>query len=112
MFSVIAILLVALFAYVSHWGVDLQWIWSYLIAVNLVTLMFYGYDKRRAIAGGGRVPEKVLHGLAFAGGTPGAFAGQTVFRHKTIKGSFRRVFRAIFILQVGLIVWWIYAARG
>jgi len=53
--------------------------------------------------GGGRVPEAVLHGLALVGGTPGALAGQAMFRHKTRKPSFRRVFASIVLLQILLI---------
>lgn len=60
----------------------------WLISVSVVSLAAYGYDK--AIAGSGltRVPEKVLLGLALAGGTVGAALGMVLFRHKTRKRSF------------------------
>jgi uncharacterized membrane protein YsdA (DUF1294 family) len=54
------------------------------------------------------VPEKVLHGLALAGGSIGAYAGMHAFRHKTVKSSFRLVFWTIIVLQlalIGLVVW-------
>ena len=85
------------------------WI-AYLIAVNAVTLILYAYDKAAAVGGGiVRVPEIVLHVGALVGGTPGAFAGQRLFRHKTIKRSFQAVFCIVFVVQVvvvGLIVWY------
>ena len=77
--------------------------------INLATVALYGYDK--AVAGGRslRVPEKVLHLLAFAGGSPAALLSQTLFRHKTVKPSFRRTFWLIVGLQtvlLGAAVWW------
>jgi uncharacterized membrane protein YsdA (DUF1294 family) len=80
----------------------------YLVSVNLVTAGYYGFDKSRAQGQGRRVPEVVLHGLAVAGGTPGAWLGMRLFRHKTIKGEFRLVFWFIAILQVGLIAALLY----
>ena len=57
-----------------------------LVAVyNLVVFCVYGYDKRCAIKDKWRVPEKVLIGLAFFGGSVGAYLGMSVFRHKTMK---------------------------
>jgi uncharacterized membrane protein YsdA (DUF1294 family) len=67
------------------------WI-AWLVAINLVTLLTYGYDK--AIAGSGmmRVPETVLLELGFLGGTPGALAAMQLFRHKTAKRAFQQKF--------------------
>ncbi len=87
-------------------------IWIYLITLSLVSFLFYGYDKHQAVNHSGRIPEAVLHGLALAGGTPGALAGQLVFRHKTQKLSFRVVFIMIAVVQVGLIVWWFMRERA
>jgi uncharacterized membrane protein YsdA (DUF1294 family) len=79
-----------------------------LVGINLATIAIYGYDK--AIAGGKRrrVPENVLHLLAIAGGSPGALLAQGLFRHKTVKASFRRVYWLIVALQltaIGAAVW-------
>jgi uncharacterized membrane protein YsdA (DUF1294 family) len=80
----------------------------WLVAVNAVALGYYGYDKARAKASRSRVPEVVLHGLALAGGTVGAYAGMRLFRHKTIKGSFRVLFWVIAGLQVLLVAAAVY----
>ncbi len=72
------------------------WLICFLAALNLAVLpAFYYIDKRRATkAGGRRIPEVALHALAAVGGAPGAWLGQVVFRHKTKKAQFRRVFWA------------------
>jgi|GEM_PF-972958 len=65
-----------------------------LVALNALVLpVIYGIDKRRAqIAARERIPESVLHTLAFMGGGIGAMLGQALFRHKTSKQPFRRIF--------------------
>lgn len=82
---------------------------GYLAGINLAALVLYGYDK--AVAGGTRtrVPEAVLHGVAFLGGSPAALAAQRLFRHKTVKPSFQLAFRLIVAAQIlilGLAFWW------
>ncbi len=92
-------------------GIKAYWynlLGCWLLAVNVVAFAYHGYDKARAVAGRSRVPEIVLHGLALAGGTLGAYAGMRLFHHKTIKGSFRLVFWTIAVLQVGLVAAAIY----
>ena len=85
--------------------------WAGVLAgLNLATLLLYGYDK--AVAGGTslRVPENVLHLLAFLGGSPAALLGRALFRHKTVKPSFRRTFWLIVALQLtagGAAWWWV-----
>ena len=83
----------------SWYGLLLCW----LLAVNAIAFCYYGYDKGRARSAQSRVPEVVLHAQALAGGTLGAYAGMRLFRHKTIKGSFRIVFWTIAVLQAGLL---------
>ena len=69
--------------------------WGYLIltgVMSAITFVAYGIDKRQAIREGRRISEKRLHQFALLGGWPGAIAGQKLFRHKTVKKSFRLVF--------------------
>jgi uncharacterized membrane protein YsdA (DUF1294 family) len=77
----------------------------WLLAVNVVAFGYYGYDKGQAGNGGARVPEVVLHGLSAGGGSPGAFAGMHLFRHKIVKKSFRILFWFIVALQLALAAW-------
>jgi uncharacterized membrane protein YsdA (DUF1294 family) len=88
--------------------------WSGALAgVNLATVLLYGYDK--AVSGGTklRVPENVLHLLAFFGGSSAALLSQAMFRHKTVKPSFRRTFWLIVALQLSAAgaAWWYFVRR-
>lgn len=75
-----------------------------LAAINLWTYLAFRQDKRRAIAGGRRVPEARLLGLALIGGTPAAFAARRLLRHKTRKQPFGTWLWLIALLQGGAIV--------
>ena len=68
----------------------------------------HSFDKRRAVRGGSRVPEKTLHVLELCGGWPGAFLAQKAFRHKTQKRSFRIVYWAIVALHLAAWGGWLY----
>ena len=61
----------------------------YLIIANLLTCLVFAIDKRRAVRGEWRIPEKTLLLLAMLGGGPGAKLAQWRFRHKTRKQPFR-----------------------
>jgi uncharacterized membrane protein YsdA (DUF1294 family) len=88
------------------------WLGCWLAVVNGITFIYYGYDKARARGGEGRVPEVVLHGLAAVGGSPAAYLAMRLFRHKTVKGSFRILFWCIVLLQLSVaayvakLLWW------
>lgn len=95
------------------WWLGLAPVYAYLIGVNVMTLLLYGYDKRQAIAGGFRVPELVLHAGALAGGSPAALLGQRLFRHKTRKLGFQAIFATIVLLQAGgLYAYWRFVRGG
>ncbi len=90
---------------------------AWLLAINVTAFGYYGFDKGRARAGGRRVPEVVLHGLALAGGSLGAWLAMRTFRHKTVKGKFRLVFWVIVAFQLLLVAWiarlvWEHHARS
>jgi uncharacterized membrane protein YsdA (DUF1294 family) len=82
-----------------------QWAGAWLVAVNLTAFSYYGLDKAQARRGSRRVPEVVLHGLALAGGSLGAYASMRLFHHKTVKGSFRVIFWVIVAAQVVFMLW-------
>lgn len=103
--TVLAVVLcIAVGLAVALWRLGLAPVYAGLIAVNAVTLLLYGYDKRQAIAGGTRIPEAVLHIVAMLGGSPGALLGQGLFRHKTQKRSFRLAFAGIVLVQ-GILIY-------
>lgn len=93
---------------------DLGWMkriyfWSTLI-MSAWCFLAYGVDKRRAVREKQRISEKQLHVLAILGGWPGAVIAQQMFRHKTLKMSFRLVLWAIVAVHVGLSAYFVYAA--
>jgi uncharacterized membrane protein YsdA (DUF1294 family) len=85
---------------------------AWLVGINAVTLLLYGYDKRQAVVGRSRVPELVLHTAALCGGSPGALLGRGLFRHKTRKLRFQAVFVAIVLLQVAVVCGYWYLVHG
>jgi uncharacterized membrane protein YsdA (DUF1294 family) len=58
---------------------------SWVIAMSMVAFAYYGLDKglSKARWTRARIPETVLNLVAVLGGTPGAWLGRTMFRHKT-----------------------------
>ncbi len=76
---------------------------AWVIAASIVLFALYGYDKAQAKAGGGRVPEIVLHGLALLGGFIGGWAGMYTFRHKTQHPIFKVVLAIATVLNLVLI---------
>ncbi len=75
-------------------------IMAYLYAVNLTALALFGVDKRRAVRGGRRIPERVLLGVAVIGGSVGAIGGMLSFRHKTCKPRFSVGLPVILAIQL------------
>jgi uncharacterized membrane protein YsdA (DUF1294 family) len=69
------------------------------IAINFFAFAAFGIDKMKAEAGSWRVAESTLLMLAFIGGTPGAYAGRSMFRHKTRKQPFSSQLHGIAIFQ-------------
>lgn len=77
---------------------------AWVLAVNLVTFVTYGYDKSIAGSGRMRVPEKVLLLLALLGGSPAALLGMRLFHHKTAKSSFQQKFWLVLLVQAVLVI--------
>ena len=77
----------------------------YYAAVNLVTLIIYGWDKFCAKKRRRRVPEATLLILAAIGGSIGAMAAMRLFRHKTLHLKFKYGVPLIFVLQIAGVVY-------
>ncbi len=71
----------------------------YLWAINILSLLAFGWDKLRARRRKGRIPERRLLWLAALGGSPGAVMGRWIFNHKTRKRGFSTWLFAIVCLQ-------------
>lgn len=75
------------------------------LVVGVVTFFVYAKDKRAAINGNWRVPEKTLHILSVAGGWLGALIAQDKLRHKTQKQPFRSIYWLTVAMNVAVFVW-------
>jgi uncharacterized membrane protein YsdA (DUF1294 family) len=82
---------------------------AYLAAINLWAFAAFVWDKRCAVRGRSRVPERTLLTLAALGGAPGAVAAQQLVRHKTRKQPFVAWLGLILLAQsaaaIGFAVW-------
>jgi len=78
------------------------------IALNMVSCLMFGIDKRKAIKHRYRISEKTLMGLALLGPI-GAIVGMFVFHHKTQKSLFKVgvpffvVLHVIVLLSTGVV---------
>lgn len=77
----------------------------YLCVINIVSFFLYGLDKQKAKRRKWRIPEATLLGVAFMGGSIGAFLGIQIFHHKTKKAKFYIGIPMILGMQIiGIIV--------
>jgi len=80
----------------------------YLLAINLIGLLIMYIDKRKAIKGSWRIPEKSLMIIALLGGSIGTMVGMYWFRHKTKKLKFILGFPIILITEIVLITYLLF----
>ncbi len=88
-------------------GFGVHWITGWLLAINVVIIGYYSWDKGVAEANAAertrakrvsRVPETTLHLLALGGGSIGGVLARRILRHKIAKRSF--LVRAWLIIAV------------
>lgn len=76
----------------------------YAVAVNVVSFIVMGVDKRKAIKRAWRIPESTLFVLAIIGGSLGSVIGMHLFHHKTRHWYFLYGMPVILALQIILIL--------
>ncbi len=79
----------------------------FLMIWNLVVFLVYGFDKGKARKGSYRISEKTLLMMTYVGGGLGAWAGGTLFRHKTQKKYFQLAW-AVGVLIDALLIYWMW----
>ena len=77
----------------------------YLLAVNVIGFFAMYIDKQKAIHKKWRIPEKTLFLIALIGGSLGTTLGMNTFRHKTKHWYFKYGMPLIFIVQLGLYIY-------
>lgn len=85
-------------------------LWLYLGA-SAVAFIAYWLDKSAARYGRWRTAESTLHLFGLAGGWPGALFAQRVFRHKSRKAEFQRVFWVTVLVNC-LAFGWLMTEKG
>lgn len=83
-----------------------DYIYYYLLAVNILAFGLFGIDKQKARRNLWRIPEKTLLLSAFIGGSAGAILGMQFFHHKTRKPKFAIGVPMILVVEIAL-VWFI-----
>lgn len=79
----------------------------YLLSINLIGILIMLIDKKKAIKGSWRIPEKSLLIVAMLGGSIGTMIGMYWFRHKTKKLKFTLGFPIILITEIILIIYFL-----
>ena len=72
----------------------------YLIAINIITFVIFGWDKYKAIRQEWRIRESTLLGLSLIGGSIGGWIAMYTFHHKTKKAKFYIGVPAILVIQI------------
>lgn len=88
----------------------MEYVFYYLIFINVLAFVLMGQDKRRARRGTWRIPERTLFLCALLGGSLGAILGMQCFQHKTKHRSFTLGMPLILAIQLGLsaVLWWFF----
>ena len=108
-FDTVSLVVLAAFASLYATAAVLRGVppWADLLyaGASALCFAFYAIDKSAARAGRGRISESMLLSLGFVGGWPGAIVAQQVFRHKTVKRSFRAMFWVTVAMNVAVFAW-------
>ena len=84
----------------------------YLVAVNVIELSLFAWDKLQAKQKGWRVSERQLLLVALLGGTPAAFLASSLFHHKLHKAAFMKPLRVTAAFQVVSVLLLLHAKFG
>ena len=79
-------------------------LYIYLMLINVITLVCFGIDKRKAITHSRRISEHRLLSLAAMGGSLGAIFGMKIFHHKTRKKAFSLSIPLLLIIHTSLLI--------
>ena len=77
----------------------------YLAAINITAAVAACEDKRRAIRGRWRIPERTLLLLGFFGGEAGELLAMLLIRHKTKHAKFMVLLPLFCLLHAALLIW-------
>ena len=88
----------------AHARIDMSFL-LILLVLNLSAFIAYAADKVKAMRHAWRIRESVLIILAVGGGSLGAFAAMTLFRHKISDMPFVFLVPLMTIIHAGILIW-------
>lgn len=80
------------------------------VLMSVVCFVMFASDKRRAMRGKRRIPERSLHSMELIGGWPGALLAARCFQHKVRKRSYMWTLYAIACAHLVLFMLLFWAA--
>lgn len=95
----------AAFALRRYLGWD--WLAVAIAALNLAVFPLWGLDKFQSMRRGRRVPELVLHAVAFCGTALASLVAMRTFRHKTRKRHFFWMYLVFLVIQLLILGWYL-----
>ena len=81
----------------------------YFFICNFIGFLVMFIDKQKAKKRAFRIPESTLFSIAVMGGSIGCLLGMYVFRHKTRHRSFVYGIPFILLLQLGILLFFIFS---
>ncbi|KAF1084251.1 hypothetical protein SPSYN_02655 [Sporotomaculum syntrophicum] len=73
---------------------------TYLLVINIIAFILFGWDKHCARHQLYRVSEKILFLIALAGGTVGSLVGMYIWHHKTKHLQFTIGIPVLMLVQI------------
>ena len=80
----------------------------YILVINIIGFTIMGLDKQKARNMAWRIPEADLFVTALLGGSIGSLIGMFFFHHKTKHLSFLIGMPLILLIQIGLVLWFLF----
>ncbi len=81
---------------------------KYIVFINMLSFLLYGFDKLLAKKKKFRISEKLLFLISFMGGPYGAILGSNIFKHKTKKFKFNILNKSMTIIWFIYFLWLIF----
>jgi len=80
-----------------------EFLFYYLILINIIATVLMMADKLKAKYGLWRISENIFLSIALVGGSAGIYLGVKLFRHKTKKFKFNVIVPILVLIQIILI---------
>ena len=83
----------------------MEYLFLYLLFINIIATIICVVDKYKAKIGGWRVPEKTLFVVSLLGGSVGMYITMCLIRHKTKHKRFMIGLPLIIVIQCAILIY-------